>query len=493
MAYFNRSELNEFYQLACKSRSKKIARWIISNAEPFSTLENALHLAVKMGDEECVREIIKKNPEMNLKDGEGKTPLHYAVNSIHLTKILMDNKADPYALDDSGQTPLHLAVLEGYIHSVKLLFDYGVNPSIENSDGKTALHLAVQKCNGEVVKLILQNSAEYTDLVNKKDKNGNTALIVASQIDYQRTNCIHSFSSVSSLDWAVIHKELESLEILLNHGKDRNDSPIDRHRAGESKAYYFLRQIWKRAAEVTEHIIQKHMSGDKTLFEACKKDQQRDRCLQILLENGADPYICDKTGRTALHWAVDNKKLKCVEILLKCGINPNKAYAEDQKDKSFGNCITELCEVCKEKEETDCPLKKMFIDQRVNLNERDNLEQTALHFAVKQGNLACVRILLKYQIDPLLKNKYGQTALHLAVENNNPSLVKVLLQHTRKRFRDFINLKDNNGNTALHQTCIGTDEAIEAGVRSPGVHHQRKLNCMLAAACNIPTSAHLDP
>lgn len=44
---------------------------------------------------------------------------------------------------------------------------------------------------------------------------------------------------------------------------------------------------------------------------------------QVILEAGANPNFADLTGRTALHWAVDNANEDMIKLLLKSGANPN--------------------------------------------------------------------------------------------------------------------------------------------------------------------------
>jgi ankyrin repeat protein len=57
------------------------------------------------------RELVKHNPRMNLRGGDGRTVLHAAVNPsrLEVLNLYLDAGADPWIPDNQGVTPLDLA------------------------------------------------------------------------------------------------------------------------------------------------------------------------------------------------------------------------------------------------------------------------------------------------------------------------------------------------------------------------------------------------
>lgn len=66
-------------------------------------------IALQAGDTEKVRELLKTDPSLSeLRDETGQSPLHYAVltNSVPLVELLIEEGIDPNVKDNEGHTPL---------------------------------------------------------------------------------------------------------------------------------------------------------------------------------------------------------------------------------------------------------------------------------------------------------------------------------------------------------------------------------------------------
>jgi ankyrin repeat protein len=74
-----------------------------------------------------VEVLLARGAEINEKDKNGKTPLHWAADNVikDVVELLLVNKADVNAKSNNGWTPLHIAAEEGYKDVVALLRQHG--------------------------------------------------------------------------------------------------------------------------------------------------------------------------------------------------------------------------------------------------------------------------------------------------------------------------------------------------------------------------------
>jgi ankyrin repeat protein len=145
-----------------------------------------LHLATELEVLDCLDHLIEKNAEL-VKDNRGQTPLHYAakiLDGFYPLKRLTERFQDRYdgdAINDTdhkGMTPLHLAAANGHPRSVQYLIDNQANINAIDQYGNTPLHLIGQDAivtgkhvnvNGciEIAKILKDAGADLT-VVNKK-------------------------------------------------------------------------------------------------------------------------------------------------------------------------------------------------------------------------------------------------------------------------------------------------------------------------------------
>ena len=101
---------------------------------------------------------------------------HRAAQKGHkeITELLIAKGADVNAKEEDGWTPLHYAVYEGYKEIAELLIAKGADVNAKEEDGWTPLHDAATK---EIAELLIDNGAD----VNAKDGTGSTALDTAEE------------------------------------------------------------------------------------------------------------------------------------------------------------------------------------------------------------------------------------------------------------------------------------------------------------------------
>ncbi len=62
--------------------------------------------------------------------------------------------------NESGQTPLHLAVRAGYRDIVELLIAKGADVNAKNKAGRTALRIAINQSHPEIAELLRKHGAK---------------------------------------------------------------------------------------------------------------------------------------------------------------------------------------------------------------------------------------------------------------------------------------------------------------------------------------------
>lgn len=144
-------------------------------------LQKDFNIAANNGDTQTVQRLLKDGADVNDKDIEGRTPLHYAVSNGHISvvNILLKNGADITQVTNKGNTPLHIATSKGYKEIVEVFLQHvsynKLNDFINAKttvSGTTSLHVAAKNGYLDVIKSLLKRSAIY----NIKNNEGKTPL-----------------------------------------------------------------------------------------------------------------------------------------------------------------------------------------------------------------------------------------------------------------------------------------------------------------------------
>ncbi|CAL1404465.1 unnamed protein product [Linum trigynum] len=104
---------------------------------------DAVHAFAREGDADSLLKSIDHDVSVNLKDSEGRTPLHWAVDRGHLNivELLVGRNADINAKDNEGQTALHYAVVCEREGIAEFLVKRDANVDVKDNDGKYARDL----------------------------------------------------------------------------------------------------------------------------------------------------------------------------------------------------------------------------------------------------------------------------------------------------------------------------------------------------------------
>ena len=135
---------------------------------------------------EIIQLLLNNKANPNAANNTGKTPLHFGIASrnspvkLEIIQLLLNNKANPHCANNTGKTALHFAEASEdspvKLEIIQLLLNNNVNPNAADNTGKTPLHFATASLYSpvklEIIQLLLNNKANP----NAADNLGETPL-----------------------------------------------------------------------------------------------------------------------------------------------------------------------------------------------------------------------------------------------------------------------------------------------------------------------------
>jgi ankyrin repeat protein len=232
----------------------------------------ALHWAVYWEDVDTTDRLIKAGAHVSVANDLGVTPLILACSNANATIVqkLLAAGADANAMLESGETALMLASRNGNAEAVEALLTHGANVNgREGTRGQTALMWAVANKHPEATRILLEHGADITVRSETRrlvyNMGGNRSAGNASKDTPLEEVAL---GGSTPLLFAARSGDVESAKLLIAKGANVNDTAADGN---------------------TALIIAAH-SGNGTLAE-------------LLLDDGADATAAP-LGYTALHAAV---------------------------------------------------------------------------------------------------------------------------------------------------------------------------------------------
>ena len=130
--------------------------------ETYEMIQQLFQL-VRSSDAARMRGLFEKGFDApNIKDGKGNTLLMLASynGQLEMTRVLLENGANPQVANDMGQIPLAGAAFKGNIEMARLLIEHGADVNARMPDGKTALMFAAMFNRLEIIDLFLEKGVD---------------------------------------------------------------------------------------------------------------------------------------------------------------------------------------------------------------------------------------------------------------------------------------------------------------------------------------------
>ena len=389
--------------------------------------------------------LIDAGADIETKDDMGRSPLHWSCGSgvLPVVKVLVEAGADVCVTDNTGDTCLILAAYHGRTETVRYLVglpEVDVNHNADNccsalhsavgagidardEEGRSPLLVASIEGGLSVVKVLVEAGAD----VCVTDNDGDTCLTLASYFGHTETvrylvglpevDVNHKDSAGCTALLAAAEKHPDVVEVLIDAGADVEVKDT----AGRSPLLLACRS----GALAVVRVLVKAGAG------VCVADNEGNTCLALASANGhtetvrtllcmpeVDVNQSNTRGLTPLHGAVLKNHPDMVQVLIDAGAD---IEAKDDEMYSPLHCACEVGAL---------EVVKMWIKVGADVCATDCDGDTCLTVAAYYGHTETVRYLVGLnKVDVNHRDLLGNTALHHARQKQHADVEQVLLKH----------------------------------------------------------------
>jgi len=328
---------------------------------------------------------INPNFESTLVEDRRKTPLHLAAanGDTHLITLLMEHGARAVAMDQTGQTPIHVAEQKNDIFALKaLLIDnpFYAETQTARADAKNAQgHTILWR---------------YACGHSKSDRIFHLLLNLDTETVHTLVNCRHSDPELPTALWAAAARGcLKTAQALLHAGADPS-VPLQ-----NNKSTLLHRVTWP----------------------------SMDQLYPDLLRHGADPSARDEMGREPLHCAATTGLLGiCSTLLAQRSVNVDSV---DHEQRTPLMCAAEAGHLKL--------VERFLFEHKADVGLRDVYGHDAFMAACLGGHATIAALLFRR---PFLRegewcehgvdetNKKGSSALRVAAVLGHVEVVEFLVE-----------------------------------------------------------------
>lgn len=280
--------------------------------------------ATSRGAEWMVRDLIETGVTMGERDDEGNTLAHSLVKSESDRLDLLSDEVDLNALNEHGETPLHVAILEGRTSLVPTLLEHGASVKTSHPSGWSSLQLALQRNDGEMVDELLKYGADP----NRLGPEGRSTMDLVMALDSppEQLNSLlragldpqtKGPDERTPLETVLAKRDLRSAKFLISHGADPGLALYNSVVEGDQEAFDMLLQV-------TTDPNKGHR--ESPLLAAVRGGHEA--MVERLLESGVSADQMGVEGQSALHLGVAMDHAKITRHLLAAGADPNIPFKQ---------------------------------------------------------------------------------------------------------------------------------------------------------------------
>ncbi|MCL1474215.1 ankyrin repeat domain-containing protein [Argonema antarcticum] len=358
----------------------------------------------------------------NDKKSSGVTDLFKAIENAELMAVreLLENEINLEQTDDSGRTPLLLAVDLDNLEIAKVLLNAGADSSCFNEH---LMENAIYRRKLDIVSFLID--AGFNVNLRFQENEDRTALMEAAKIG-----------------------DINMVKKLVEHGADVNAVSRKNHFAlmnaacqGWQEIYDYLAPLtseklryWAKK-ELTSGLIYRKRKDDKLLSNFITASAIRDiEGVLAAIKDGVNINAFGEDETTALFIAANWGYLSIVRALIEAGVNVNLGK-EDNRETPLMIAAARTA-LQKHKLDVDgsdyIEVIKLLIKAGANVNAKTDEVWTALMAAANSGSVEAVKLLLEAGANINHRDCNKDTALSRAKEAGHLNIVK-LLREARAR------------------------------------------------------------
>jgi ankyrin repeat protein len=427
--------------------------WLV----PIAASAAGLLDAVKAGNRDAVRTLIRQKADVNASDSDGTTPLHWAIRSgdDRIVSLLLEAGADAKRTTRLGVTPLGLAAAGASAATIEALLRAGADPNTASREGETVLMAATRAGNLAAVRTLLTHGADP----NASEKwQGQTALMWAASAN--RADIVEALLDAgatpdvraTAFPGQPRLPRGEGIAIQSAHSNFPKGGLTALHFAAREGALAAVRALADGRADLNvtdpDGITPLYLAIINAHFDVAA----------LLIDRGADVRKGDRAGRTPLFMTADAHSMEWLF---------SRPIPEPSGELTAFDVAVRL--IAKGADVNARLTGRPFaLHHDSNGNRNIGEGATAFFKAATTSDIEMMRVLLEHGADPSIATKNGTTPLmalaglnwveisSLGTEDNTIEAMKLLLA----RGAD-VNATNSEGETAMHGAAQrGADRVV---------------------------------
>lgn len=377
--------------------------------------------AIKFGNDESAIYLVENGAKIDIKDGEGKDALDYAIeeNNNELIKYLLVKSNRLNYADTFGKSVLMKAIETDNIELVEYLLAKDLNTNLKDSKGYSALTYAVENNNYTIFQMLLNEGAD----INVLDKKGNNLLFHSLRSDFSKITDIlveklplkhKNLDGYNNFYYALDKRNLDVALILAKEGIEIQ--------IPESDNYYMIRDI------IEENKLELFKFLVKNGFN-CENFNKNSEGNLLKMAINFDSFDIFKYLLTLNIPSHKNEKIQ-VECLLDSLEEGGYEYF-NYLINNGSLTSSQLVMIFKENIEyiiTNSSSKAVEIIE-IFIKKGAKLDKKSLYYAVDSGNIEVAEYLIKKGIPLTYQDEYGNNLLCTALMDSNLYMADILIKN----------------------------------------------------------------